>query len=130
MFPRVVLLFTVVPALELYVLLQVGARVGAANTFLLIVATGVVGAYYARLQGFRVVQRLQASLGEGRMPGDELLDGALLLLGGALLVTPGFLTDLAGLSLVFPPTREAWKRAVAEWLRRKVERGELTVRRH
>ncbi len=127
MFPRLLLLFTVVPALELYVLLKVGAQIGAGNTFLLIIATGVVGAHYARAQGFRVVARLQESLRAGRPPGPELLDGALLLFGGALLITPGFLSDAVGLSLVIPATRDAWKRVVAEWLRRKVARGEITV---
>ncbi len=110
MFGRLVLLFTLVPAIEIYLLIQVGAGIGAMNTLLLIVATGVVGAHYARLQGFHVLQRLQDSMASGHLPANEILDGALLLLGGALLVTPGLLTDAAGLSLVFPPTRERWKR--------------------
>ncbi len=129
MFGRLVLLFTLVPAIEIYLLIQVGAGIGAMNTLLLIVATGVVGAHYARLQGFQVLRRLQDSLASGHPPANEILDGALLLLGGALLVTPGLLTDAAGLSLVFPPTREWWKRLLLEWLRRKIERGEIVIRR-
>ena len=129
MFGRLVLLFTLVPAVEIYLLIQVGAGIGAMNTLLLIVATGVVGAHYARLQGFQVLRRLQDSLASGHLPANEIVDGALLLLGGALLVTPGLLTDAAGLSLVFPPTRERWKRLLLEWLRRKIERGEIVIRR-
>ncbi|MDW7711366.1 MAG: FxsA family protein [Deferrisomatales bacterium] len=128
-FARLVLLFTVVPALEIYLLVRVGSAVGALNTVLLIVATGVVGAHYARLQGFQVIGRLQESLREGRPPGEEIVDGALLLVGGALLLTPGFLTDGLGFSLIFPATRTRWKLLFVEWLRRKVERGEIVVRR-
>lgn len=129
MFGRLILLFTLVPALEIYLLFRVGAEIGGMNTVLLIIATGVVGAHYARLQGFQVVQRIQRSLDEGRPPGPELIDGAMLLVGGAMLITPGFLTDLFGFSLIFPPTRDRWKHLVVEWLRRKAERGEITIRR-
>ncbi|RMG88488.1 MAG: FxsA family protein [Candidatus Dadabacteria bacterium] len=127
MFARLVLLFTLVPALEIYLLIKVGAGIGALNTILLIIATGVVGAHYARLQGFYVLRRLEASLAEGRLPAAEILDGAMLLVGGALLITPGFLTDLAGFSLVFPPTREIWRRHLVDWLRRRLERGEIVI---
>lgn len=129
MFARLVLLFTVVPALEIYLLVRVGAGIGAVNTVLFIVATGVVGAHYARLQGFQVVGRLQESLREGRPPAEELVDGAMLLVGGALLLTPGFLTDVLGFSLIFPATRLRWKRLFLEWLHRKFQRGEIVVRR-
>ena len=129
MFARLVLLFTLIPALEIYLLVKVGSHIGAVNTLLLIVATGVVGAHYARSQGFEVLRRLQASLEAGRMPAGELVDGAMLLLGGALLITPGLLTDAVGFTLIFPPTREIWKRTAVEWLRRKAERGEIVIRR-
>jgi len=128
-FARLVLLFTVVPAVEIYLLVKVGSGIGAFNTVLLILATGVVGAHYARLQGFQVVTRLQESLRDGRPPAAEIVDGAMLLVGGALLLTPGFLTDALGFSLIFPPTRRVWRRTFLEWLRRKIERGEIVVRR-
>jgi len=129
MFGRLVLLFTVIPALEIYLLIQVGAVIGGINTLLLIVATGVVGAHYARMLGFAVVSRLQESMYAGRPPANELVDGAMLLLGGAMLLTPGLLTDAFGLSLVFPPSREFWKRLFLEWLRRKIQSGEIQIRR-
>lgn len=129
MFGRLVLLFTVIPALEIYLLVHVGGVIGGMNTLLLVIATGVVGAYYTRLQGFSVVRRLQENLHAGRPPANELVDGAMLLLGGALLITPGLLTDAFGLSLVFPPSRDFWKRLFLEWLNRKIQRGEIQIYR-
>lgn len=128
-FGRLVLLFTLVPAIEIYLLIQVGAGIGAVNTLLLILATGVVGAHYARLQGFYVLRRFQESLNTGQVPTSEIVDGAMLLLGGALLVTPGLLTDAVGFSLIFPPTRDRWKHYVVEWMRRKIQRGDIEIRR-
>ena len=129
MFGRLVLLFTVIPAVEIYLLVHVGGIIGGMNTLLLVIATGVVGAYYTRLQGFSVVRRLQENLHAGRPPANELVDGAMLLLGGALLITPGLLTDVFGLSLVFPPSRDFWKRLFLEWLNRKIQRGEIQIYR-
>ncbi|PLX45419.1 MAG: membrane protein FxsA [Deltaproteobacteria bacterium] len=130
MFPRLLLLFTIIPAIELYLLISVGSVIGAGYTFLIIIATGIFGAHYARQQGFDVMVRLQRAQREGRMPADEMVDGAMLLLGGAFLITPGFLTDIVGFSLVFPPTRNAYKRRFAEWMRRKIEDGDIVVRHY
>ena len=126
---RWVLLFTLVPAVEIYLLIRVGGWIGAGNTVLLIIATGVGGAHYTRQQGLEVVRRMEAALAAGRPPAVEIVDGALLLVGGALLITPGFVTDLAGFSMVFPPTRAMWRGAVMDWLRRRIERGEIVIRR-
>jgi UPF0716 protein FxsA len=130
MFFRLFLLFTLVPALELYLLLKVGTVIGAFNTLLLIILTGVVGAFYARQQGFRVINNIQWKLEQGELPGDDLINGAMLLVGGALLVTPGFVTDFVGFSLIFPPTREAIKISVRRYLERKIREGEVRVYRY
>ncbi len=130
MFFRLFLLFTLVPALELYLLLKVGTVIGAFNTLLLIILTGVVGAFYARQQGFRVINNIQWKLEQGELPGDDLINGAMLLVGGALLVTPGFVTDFVGFSLIFPPTREAIKISVRRYLERKIRKGEVRVYRY
>ena len=130
MFFRLFLLFTLVPALELYLLIKVGTVIGAFNTLLLIVFTGVVGAFYARQQGFRVISNIQWKLEQGTLPGDDLINGAMLLVGGALLVTPGFVTDFVGFSLIFPPTREAVKISVKRYLEKKVREGEIRVHRY
>ena len=105
MFGYLVLLFTIIPALELAVLIKVGTYIGVGNTLFLIVLTGVVGATLARLQGFVTWQNIQISLNEGRMPTEEMLDGLMILLGGIVLLTPGFITDIFGFFLLIPWTR-------------------------
>ena len=127
MFYKLVLLFTLVPALEIYILIRVGSLIGPLNTMLTIVLTGILGAYYARRQGFRIIRRIRQELEEGVLPGNELVNGFMLLIGGALLLTPGFLTDLLGLSSIFPPTREVLKHVVKAYLNSKIKRGEIRV---
>ena len=124
---RLFVLFTLVPAVEIALLLRVGAIIGPLNTLLLIFLTGALGAYYARRQGLHILVRIQAAMNEGRMPGEELVDGAMLLVGGATLLTPGFLTDALGFALIFPPTRDAMKRVATRWIRRNLRRGDVIV---
>lgn len=130
MFLRLFLLFTLIPAIELYLILKVGSAIGAANTIWLIIGTGVLGAYYARQQGFRVVNNIQWKMQQGTVPGDDLVNGAMLLVGGAFLITPGFITDFAGFSLIFPPTREVIKIGVRRYLEKRVRQGEVKVFRY
>ena len=130
MFFRLFLLFTLVPALELYLILKVGSVIGALNTIFIIIFTGILGAYYARQQGFRVVNNIQRKMQQGTVPGDDLVNGAMLLVGGAFLITPGFITDFAGVSLIFPPTREAIKIGVKRYLEKRVRQGEVKVYRY
>jgi UPF0716 protein FxsA len=115
---RLVLLFTVVPLIELYILIKVGSYIGGLNTILLVIMTAVLGASLARLQGLRTLQQIQLSLSQGRIPAEELVDGVLILAGGILFLTPGVLTDLFALVLLFPFTRTYFKR----WLRRRFDR--------
>ncbi len=117
MFPYLILLFTVLPALELAVLIHVGSHIGAANTVLVIILTGVSGAYLARLQGFIVIRDIQSRLEQGQMPTEQMIDGVLILVGGLLLLTPGFITDCLGILLLIPLTRSLIK----IWTRRKME---------
>lgn len=100
-----ILLFTIVPAVELALLIKVGTFIGVGNTLFLIVFTGVVGAALARYQGLLVLMRIQESLNKGLMPSEELMDGLMILVGGILLLTPGFITDVLGLLLLIPWTR-------------------------
>jgi UPF0716 protein FxsA len=117
MFFRLVLLFTLLPFVELYLLIKVGSYLGAGLTVLLVLGTGVLGAYLARLEGWRTWRKMQDNLSRGIAPTGDLVDGVLILAAGLLLITPGILTDLVGLGLLFPPTRSALK----EYLRRKLE---------
>ena len=113
---RLALVFIVVPVLELVILLRLGQAVGFLPTLGLVLATGFAGAALARAEGLRVLFQLQRELASGRMPGQALLDGISILLGGVLLLTPGILTDLAGIVLLLPPSRR--------WIQRRV-RGRL-----
>lgn len=105
MFPGLVFLFTVVPALELYLLFTIGSQIGALNTIGIIILTGVVGASLARSQGFSILMKIQNEFNRGGMPGKEIIHGLMVFAGGLLLLTPGFMTDIIGFSLVFPGTR-------------------------
>jgi UPF0716 protein FxsA len=100
-----VFLFIVVPIAELYVLIQIGQAIGILPTIALLILDSVLGAALMRSQGRAAWMRFNRALGEGRIPGKEVMDGALVIFGGALLLTPGFLSDVLGLILLLPPTR-------------------------
>jgi UPF0716 protein FxsA len=110
-FPIVFLLFLLVPLVEIYFLIVVGGVIGALPTVALVVLTAVIGAALARHQGLVTLQRVQATLARGEPPAIEMLEGALLLIGALLLLTPGFFTDALGFVCLFPLTR----RALAWW---------------
>lgn len=97
--------FILVPILELAVLLQVGRQLGAASTLALVVLTGITGAWLVKLQGLLVMTRIRREFEAGRLPAPQMLDGAMILLAGVLLVTPGLLTDTLGFALLTPPFR-------------------------
>ena len=111
------LLFTILPALELAVLIKVGTHIGVLNTLLLLFLTGIAGAALARMQGFYVLNQIQENLNRGIMPSSELLDGVMILAGGILLLTPGLITDTFGFLLLIPWTRTLIK----FWLKKKFE---------
>lgn len=115
---KLLLLFTVVPLVELYLLLLVDDLIGFWPTVALVFATGVTGATLARFEGLRVLSQWRKALFRGKVPEDGVLSGLLVLVGGVLLVTPGVLTDVVGLLLLIPPTR----RIVAGWFRQGIER--------
>jgi UPF0716 protein FxsA len=115
---RLILVFTIVPLAELYILIKIGSYIGGFNTILLVLMTTVLGALLARLQGLRTLRQIQLSLSQGQIPAEELIDGVLILFGGILLVMPGVLTDLFALVLLLPFTRTYFKR----WLRRRFDR--------
>jgi len=107
-----VVAFIVVPLVELAVILQVGNLIGLWWTIALLLTVSVAGSWLIRREGTRTWTAFRDALGRGRAPAVEVVDGALVLVGGALLLTPGFVTDIAGLSLVFPPTRALWNRLI------------------
>ncbi len=123
MLSRLILIFVAVPLLELAILLQIGQWIGLFPTFALVVTTGVAGAALARQQGIRAFVAVQRELAAGRLPGRSLLDGLAILVGGAFLLTPGVLTDLAGFSLLFPASRRWLQRVVRRRLERRIRHG-------
>ncbi len=113
--------FTVVPALEIGLFVQIGGQIGAAATIAVVLFTGVAGAALARSQGTRVLRDVQQSLASGQMPQDEIIEGALVVFGGALLLTPGFLTDLSGLLCLLPPTRRLLALGLKRWAATRIQ---------
>jgi UPF0716 protein FxsA len=100
-----VLLFVVIPIVEIYVAVLVGHAIGALNTIGLLLLLSIVGVWLTKQQGLSVISRIRRQLDAGRMPTNELIDGGLVVAGGVLLIAPGFVTDALGLLLLFPPTR-------------------------
>jgi UPF0716 protein FxsA len=111
-----VAIFITVPLAELYVILRVGDAIGVVPTLALLVADSLLGSLLLRSQGRAVWRRFSKALEEGRVPHREVLDGVLVIFGGAFLITPGFLTDVVGLGLLLPPTRALVRRVLARRL--------------
>src|ERR1700710_212215 len=105
-------LFVVVPILEIYVIIQVGQAIGAWWTIALLIADSIVGSLLMRSQGRAAWRRFQLALAEGRMPAREVVDGVLVIFGGAFLLTPGFCSDVVGVLLLLPPTRAVIRRTI------------------
>ena len=120
-----ILLFTILPALELALLIKVGSHIGALNTIFIVIGIGVVGAALARYEGFRVLMKVQDSLQRGIMPDAEILDGFMVLAGGIALLTPGFITDVLGLFLLFPVTRAGVKWVLRRKFQSMIARGQV-----
>jgi|SRR5918992_1201248 UPF0716 protein FxsA len=113
-------LFIVVPLAELYVILKVGDAIGAIWTILLLAADSVLGSILLRAQGRSVWRRFNAALADGKMPHREVIDGVLVVFGGAFLITPGFITDVVGILLLVPPTRAVIRRLLVSRLGRRI----------
>lgn len=105
MFIRLLLLFTLVPAVELYLLVTVGSQIGVGLTLGIAIFTGILGAALAKREGLRTLSEARINAQAGKMPTDQMIDGLLLLVSAAVLITPGFLTDAAGFTLLMPPVR-------------------------
>jgi len=110
MFGRLLLLFISVPLIEVLILIKLGSLFGFWPTIFLIIGTGILGAYLAKLYGLTIWHKIQQDLQAGLMPADKLIDGLLILIGGVVLLTPGLLTDILGFMLLIPFTRSYFKR--------------------
>ena len=107
---KLFLCFTLIPVLELYLLIKIGTVIGGFNTILLVVLTGFTGAWLARMEGMNTMMKLRTNLQQGLMPAEELIDAVIIFAAGIVLLTPGLITDVFGLLLLWPVTRNMFKR--------------------
>ncbi|MDQ6422332.1 FxsA family protein [Paenibacillus sp. LHD-117] len=129
MYKWLLAVFLIVPIVELWGILQVGDWLGGWTTFLIILAMSAAGAYFARTEGRKVWLDAQRQMQSGQMPGLSLVDGICVLLGGLLLLTPGFFTDILGILLLVPATRPLFRRMILQWLEKRMRNGNFTIRR-
>ena len=114
---KLFLAFTIIPVSEIYILIAIGGQIGILPSIGLVILTGIIGASLARSQGLQTLGRIRYNLQQGLVPGEELLNALLIAIAGIVLLTPGFLTDAAGLFLLIPATRTLCR----EWLKRRIE---------
>lgn len=121
-------LFLIIPVVEIYLLIKIGGIIGAVNTVLIVLVTAIIGAYLTKSQGLSVLRQIQDATRQGYMPGNELLHGLFVLIGGFALLTPGFLTDTIGISMLIPQIREIYVRIAKEIIRKKIQQGTFQMR--
>ena len=122
---KLFLAFTLIPFLELYLLIEVGTVIGPLKTLALVLLTGFAGAYLARMQGLQTMLRVRSSLQQGIMPKEDLVDALLIFIAGIVLLTPGFITDAAGLLVLFPATRGPIKRFIKDRFNKWIENQDI-----
>ncbi len=128
MLGKLLLLFIITPLVEMVILIELGKRFGTLHTIALIVITGILGASLAKRQGLQVYRNITTSLHNGELPHNYLIEGLLIMVGGALLLTPGVLTDAVGLMLVLPWTRRIARERVKAFLKGRMISGEIDIR--
>ena len=123
------LLIIVIPAIEIALLISVGNVIGVFPTFLLIIATAVLGGYLARSQGLQAYRNVRNQMGIQQTPSEIMVDGFCILIGGILLLVPGIITDITGLLLLIPFTRNRFKPLIYGWIRKKMDKGSIIIYR-
>ncbi|WP_147532602.1 FxsA family protein [Bacillus marasmi] len=121
------LLIIIIPAAEIGFLMYSGKLIGILPTILLIILSGIVGSYLAKKEGLETIRKAQEQMSYGEMPGDAILDGICVLIGGTLLLSPGFITDFVGLFLLIPYTRIFFKKLIARGLTKWMNKGRITI---
>lgn len=129
-FSTLLVLFITIPVVELMVLFQLHELIGWGRTIIVVVATGLVGASLVKKQGTQVLFEIQRQLAKGMMPADRILDGIMILIAGAFLITPGVLTDTTGFLLLIPLVRTAIRRVAERVLERKLRNGSIDIHYH
>ena len=121
MFFKLFLIFSVIPVIELALLIKVGSLIGTMNTIAIVIVTALIGAYLVKLEGIGVIYRMQRDMSQGMFPAEELMNGVMILIAGALLLTPGFFTDVLGFLMVFPASRGAIKKLLKRYIERHMD---------
>lgn len=129
MYRVLLLLLIIVPAIEIYFLIQVGHWIGGLQTLLFILFTAFLGAYLARKEAAKVWREAGRQMQNGQIPGRAVIDGLCIFAGGLLLLTPGFVTDVIGLMLIFPLTRPVFRWMILRYLKQRMERGDIRILR-
>ena len=119
-------LFTVVPMVELFILVKIAGGLGAFKAIVLVIVTGIIGAHLARQQGLRTIQNIRGELKSGRLPGAELVEGLIILIAAVVLITPGLLTDILGFLLLLPLCRKGIYLLLLSKLKEKIRSGRIT----
>ncbi len=126
-FTILLMIFILVPIVELALLIELGKHLGVFGTLGLIVLTGVVGATLAKMEGLKLVFDIQNEMRFGRIPAPKLVDGVIILIAGVMLITPGLLTDIAGFLLLIPSFRDLIRKAAREAFRKRIDKGVIEV---
>jgi len=127
---RLFLLFTLVPVIELWLLIKIGSFMGAFAALALVIGTGIAGASLAKIQGLQTVIKIRECMDQGIMPTEELIDALMILIAGIVLVTPGLLTDFAGILLMIPASRARIKAWARDAFNRRIESGNIRIHRN
>ena len=129
MFFKLFFLFTLIPVIELALLIEIGSKIGVLNTVVIVILTAIIGAYMVRTEGMGVMFRIQKNMQEGVFPGAEMINGAMILVAGALLLTPGFFTDIFGFLMVIPLSRSYISNWIKKYIEKKMSNDEIHINR-
>lgn len=126
---KLFLAFTLIPVIEIFLLIQISHILGPLATIIIVIATGFIGANLAKIQGAQTFIRIRENMNQGIMPGDEVMDAFLILIAGILLITPGVLTDMAGVLLLIPGTRKGAKEFLKREFNKRIKNGTIRIKR-
>jgi UPF0716 protein FxsA len=129
MYKWLLAIFIIVPIVELLGIFQVGSWIGGWNTFFILLIMGLAGAYLARAEGRKVWGEAQRQMQAGQIPGQSLLDGLCVLAGGLLLLMPGFISDILGVTLLIPATRSFYRQLMLHWIEKRIRNGNFRIGR-
>jgi len=124
---QLALIFFLVPIIELYFLIKIGSVIGPFNTIMLVILTAVFGAYLAKREGLRTLYKIRGNMYQGIMPTEELVDAFLIFVAGILLLTPGLITDVLGICMLVPASREIFKEYLKRWMKNKIKKTDMYI---